>query len=372
MRLTDVLLLSARRTPIGRPCGQFRALPVEQLGAAALRSAAAPVLAGSLPIYEGILGNTVGPGGNIGRLSLLEAGLPVEIPGLTVDRQCGSGLEAIRLGAALLTEVGVVLAGGAESTSTSPLLRRRSNGVPYLARARMSPQWIGDPDMAEAAEYVALRYGIRRQEQDAWACRSIARTHTSITTGRLAWGIAPVAGQAEDEWRERLAAPERLARYPGLVTGGSQVTVANSAPPADGAAVLVLGTEQMAVRTGVSPCARLLAFAASGVTPQEPGMGPVPALRAACAHAGLRPTALDRVEINEAYAAQVLACMRELDLDPERVNPEGGAIALGHPFGATGALLVVRLIAGLAAGQVGAVTLGIGGGLGVALLIQRL
>jgi len=366
------MILAARRTPVGRPCGQFAALPVEQLGAGALRAAADPALTARLPIDKVVLGNTVGPGGNVARLSLLEAGLPMDIPGLTIDCQCGSGLEAVHLAARLVAEDAVALAGGAESVSTSPLLRRRPNGSPYVARARMSPAWMGDPDMAEAAEFVAGRYGISRLRQDEWACRSIERALEAAAAGRLTHGIATVAGEGavRDEWREKRLQVERLAKYPSLTRAGATVTAANTAPPADGAAALLLGTEGAAARAGLRPLARICAYAAVGISPDEPGMGPVPALRAACSLAGLRLSDLDRVEINEAYAAQVLACVQELDLDPERVNPEGGSIALGHPFGATGALLLVRLVHALRPGERGAVTLGVGGGLGVAMIVE--
>jgi acetyl-CoA C-acetyltransferase len=343
---------------------------VEALGAAALRAAAEAVA--GVPIAQVILGNSVGPGGNVARVSLLEAGLPVSVPGLTVDRQCGSGLDAVHLAAALLTDDAVVLAGGVESVSTSPMLRRLPNGVPYVARARMSPERLGDPDMAEAAEIVAGRYGIGREAQDAWAIRSVARTLEAAAAGRLQAGLVSVGGVTTDEWRDRPLRADRLAKYPALTAVGATVTAANSAPPADGAAAVLLGTEALALRMGIIPLARIVAYGAAGVAPDEPGMGPVPALAAACRQAGLRPGDLDRVEINEAYAAQVLACITELNLDPERVNPDGGAIALGHPFGATGALLLVRLTHGLESGRYGAVALGIGGGIGVAMILQGL
>jgi acetyl-CoA C-acetyltransferase len=336
-----------------------------------------------LPVTEVIIGNTVGPGGNLARLALLQAGLPVSVPGLTVDRQCGSGLDAVWLGAlhVMANPQAAVLAGGVESVSTSPLLRRLANGTPYVARAQMAPEWLGDPDMIEAAEFVAARYGISRQAQDQWSCLSMERTLASVESGRLNLGIVAVDGCKRDEWRAKRLRPERLARYPSLMKSqkhaGGTVTAANSAPPADGAAMLLLGTHATLASCRQShsrspqALARIVAYAAAGVTPQEPGIGPVPALQQACAQAGISPRDLDRIEINEAFAAQVLACMAQLDLDPSQVNPEGGAIALGHPFGATGALLLVRLIYGLQPGQLGAVSLGIGGGLGVAMIIQR-
>lgn len=374
MGSAEAFILAAFRTPVGRPGGQFGATDAGRLGGAALRAAAAPALAAGLPIAEVILGNTVGPGGNVARLAALEARLPDATPALTVDRQCGSGLEAVHLAAAQLEPDSVLLAGGVESVSTSPMLRRQPNGVPYVARARMAPEWRGDPDMAEAAEYVASRYAISRRQQDEWACLSIERTRQAAATGRLALGMVVVQADrpAEDERRDRQYQPERLAKYPPLTAAGETVTAANSAPPADGAAAVLLGSEGVIARLGIRPLARIVAYAAAGVAPDEPGMGPVPALQAACRKAGLRPGDLDRVEINEAYAAQVLACIQALGLDPQRVNPAGGSIALGHPFGATGALLLVRLVHGLGPGRRGAVALGIGGGLGVAMVLEGL
>lgn len=396
MQHHDVLILAAHRSPVGRPCGQFGAISAAQLVAPVLKATAAPAAAADVPLAEVILGNTVGPGGNLARLALLEADLPVSVPGLTIDRQCGSGLDAVGWGALqVATTPGVVvLAGGTESVSTSPMLRRLPNGTPYMARACMAPESLGDPDMADAAEYVAARYGISRSAQDAWAYRSIERTHKAADTGQLAQGRVTVAGHPQDEWRAKRLRPERLARYPSLVQPqeagasmgqeqtlrggrGGTVTAANSAPPADGAAVLLLGTESVmhgqpsTACGGFAPLGTIVAYAAAGVSPHEPGMGPVPALQRACQQAALRPADLDRVEINEAYAAQVLACIEQLDLEPESVNPEGGAIALGHPFGATGALLLVRLLYGLESGRYGAVSLGIGGGLGVAMIVRR-
>ena len=339
MGAADTLILAARRTPVGRPGGRLATFGAEQLGAAAIRAAAAPALAAGLAVSEVVLGNTIGPGGNVARIAALSAGLPVTVPALTVDRQCGSGLEAVWLAAERTGPGSVALGGGVESLSTSHMLRRRPNGAHYVARAPMAPSAMGDPDMAEAAEIVARRYGIGRRAQDEWACRSVARARLAAAAGGLADGIVPLSDEltAQDEWRDRPFDADRLARHPALTGAGGSVTAANSAPSADGAAVLLLGTAAAAARSGTAPLARIVAYAAAGVAPDEPGMGPVPALQAACGQAGLHPRGLDRVEINEAYAAQVLACMQLLDLDPERVNPAGGSIALGHPFGATGA-----------------------------------
>jgi acetyl-CoA C-acetyltransferase len=245
---------------------------------------------------------------------------------------------------------------------------------PYVAKARMAPDWTGDPGMAEAAEHLARLYGIPRRKQDEWACRSVERTLAAASDGGLAWGLTPVLEGASlaDQWRDRPLNVERLGRYPTLVAGGDAVTAANSAPPADGAAAILLGSERAAGRVGVAPLARVAAYAAAGVSPSEPGMGAVPALDEACRQAGRRACDLDRVEINDAFAIKVLACIKKLGLDPERVNPEGGSIALGHPFGATGTILLVRLLSGMAPGRYGAVALGIAGGLGAAMVVERL
>lgn len=320
------------------------------------------------------MANTIGPGGNVARVSLLEAGLDESVPGLTVDRQCGSGLDAVWLGSRLLSEEGVVLAGGVESVSHSPLLRRPAGGAPYVAQARMAPARAGNPEMAEAAEELARLHGVSRREQDEWACRSVERARAAAVSGALSRGLAPVpqAGEPADQWRGRPLDVERLERYPPLVDGGENVTVANSAPPAEGAAAVLLGSGRAAGTVSGSPLARVVAHAAVGVSPSEPALGAVPALREACQKAGLPPGELSRVEINEAYAVKVLVCIEKLGLDQERVNPEGGAIALGHPYGATGTVLLVRLLHGMSPGQYGAVTIGAAGGLGVALVVERL
>jgi acetyl-CoA C-acetyltransferase len=330
-----------------------------------------------------VLGNCMGPGGNPARVAALAAGLGVDVPGLSVDRQCGSGLDAIGVAARMVLtagpEAGVVLAGGAESASTAPQrLERGSDGVwlPY-DRARFAPDDIGDPGMGEAAEALAGHSDVSRERQDAYAARSHARARAAAQAGRFADEIVPVAGLELDE-RPRSLTTATLSRFRPVFADGGTVTAGNSCGISDGAGAVALVPEAVRARLGV-PGRAVRAHVVCGVDPNLPGLGPVPAVRAVLDAAGLTLDDVGTVEITEAFASQVLACTDALGLDvlgtdADRLCPDGGAIAFGHPWGASGALLMVRLFATMVrqdGPRFGLATCAVGGGQGVATLVER-
>lgn len=369
------VIVAARRTPIGT-AGKALA----GVGAAEL---AAPVLAalvedvgGVLP-REVVLGNCMGPGGDVARVASLYAGLPVTVPALTVDRQCGSGLAAVDVGAALLSRApGLVLAGGVESASTAPwrCWPPQPGGEPVrYERAPFAPADLGDPDMGLAADLLAEEAGIGRARQDAYAARSHARAVRAARRGAFDAELVAVGGLVHDERPREGLTPERLARLRPAFRPGGTVTAGNSCGVNDGAAAVAL-LDAGSHRDSGLPGLRVLATATAGVDPRRPGLGIVPAVEAALSEAGLTVADLDAVELNEAFAGQVLACCDALGLDEERVCADGGALALGHPWGASGAVLAVRLFTALVRegrGELGLAGIAVGGGQGVAMVVQR-
>ena len=375
------VIIAARRSPIGRAGGLFRGLDPEDLAAPVLRAALADTPFAACEIDDVILGNAAGPGGNIARLSALSAWQDVTIPGLTVDRQCGAGLEAVILACRLVQSGAgdLYLAGGAESQSRKPLraLPSRNGGAPEpYERARFSPDAIGDPEMGAAADTVATRFGISRPRQDAYALRSHARASAAQASGAFAPEIAPVDGHDTDQCPRADLTPERLARLRPAFTPDGTVTVANACPLNDGAAALVITSRARARRAGLPYALAFEDSAAAGVDPNILGIGPVASTRKLLAR---RPDlSLDRLthlEFNEAFAAQVLASLDELALPETLPNAQGGAIALGHPFGASGAILATRLFTQLRHAPAGALAMamiGIGGGQGLTAAFRPL
>jgi acetyl-CoA C-acetyltransferase len=372
------VVVEALRSPIGRAGGALRDVTAPQL--------AAPVLAAiharlsrqvDLGVDEVVLGNCMGPGGDVARVATLAAGLGVGVPALTVDRQCGSGLAAVVTAAAQVsTAPGLVLAGGVESASTAPWRHWPPVGddapVRYL-RAPFAPAGFPDPEMGEAADRLAAAYGVGRAEQDAYAARSHARAVAAGRAGDFAAETVPVAGLDHDERPRASFTAAFLARMgPAFRTAGT-VTLGNSCGINDGAAVVAVLDGDRHADLGL-PGLRILSTATAGVDPDRPGIGLVPAVRLALGRADLTLDAVDVVELNEAFAGQVLACCRELDLDPARVCPQGGALALGHPWGASGAVLLVRLFSQLVRtprpGALGLAAIAVGGGQGVAVVVE--
>ena len=386
--MEDAVIVAARRSVIGVAGHGLRNVAVERLAADVLQSVVTDVAADAgverASIVEAmadvVLGNVMGPGGNVARLSALTAGFGFGVAGLTVDRQCGSGLEAINLAAALVRSGAgaFYLAGGAESPSTAPWRFVRPTTPAELpqpyARARFSPPEIGDPDMGVAAETVAREYGISRQRQDAFA----ARSHRLALAARQAAVFEPelvaIAGLDQDE-RPRAGLTEaKLARFPAAFVPGGTVTAGNTCGVNDGAAVVAVTTNAWREAHGL-PGLRVVGFEVAGVDPNRCGIGVVPAVERLLTRCGLGVADLGVVEITEAFAGQVLACLDVLGIDEQIVCPDGGAIALGHPWGATGAVLMVRLFTTMVrrrGPRFGLATCAIGGGLGVATLVERL
>lgn len=386
------VVVAALRTPIGTAGGALADVAAADLAAPVLAALAASVSAlaasgpvsasvsGSVsdaPMLDVVLGNCMGPGGNVARVAALAAGLPVDVPALTVDRQCGSGLAAVDVGAALVrASQGVVLAGGVESASTAPLRFWPGEPPVRYERAPFAPAELGDPDMGEAADLLAEKAGVSRARQDAYAARSHARAVATRDAGGFDAEVVPLQTLRRDERPRTGLGAERLARlrpaFRSAAEGGT-VTVGNACGVNDGAAAVALvdaGTH----RRLDSPGLRVLSVATAGVDPHLPGLGLVPATRQALARAGLGLDDLDVIEVNEAFAGQVLACCDALSLDPERVCVEGGALALGHPWGASGAVLLVRLFSQLVRaeqGRYGLAAIAVGGGQGVAMVVER-
>lgn len=378
------VIIAARRTPICRSNGALKMVRAHELLAPVLRSLLedAGVAPGS--VGDVVIGNAVGGGGNVARLAALEAGLPVSVPGLTVDRQCGSGLDAIVLASRLVAAGGggecVYLAGGVESISTAPLRAHAGTQTApeFFARAQFAPPGHGDPDMGVAAENVAARYGIARERQDAFALRSHRRALASAAAGLFDGELVPLAGvagrvSADDGPRPGLSGAV-LARFPAAFVPGGTVTAGNSCFDADGAAAVVITSVQRARELGAKDGLLVRGTDTAGVEPQLLGIGAAAAGERLLEAVGLTAAGLDLVEFNEAFASQALACLGLLGIDPERANLDGGALALGHAYGASGAVLVTRLLAQArrrgSGGLLALALISIAGGMGTAALLE--
>ena len=376
------VIIAARRTPVCRSNGALKELRAHQLLAPVLTQLLAECRLSPEDVADVVVGNAVGGGGNVARFALLEAGLPVSVPGLTVDRQCGSGLDAIVLAAGLVAAGGnrVYLAGGVESISTAPLrAHRNDDGDPdFFARAQFVPLSYGDPDMGVAAEQVAAHFAVSRERQDAFALASHQRAVTAARDGRFENEITPLetaAGtvSADDGPRPGLTAAV-LKRFPPAFVGGGTVTAGNSCFDADAASAVVITSLQRARELGAADGLLVLATDTAGVDPGLLGIGAAVAGERLLANQGLMPADVGLVEFNEAFAAQALACLDRLDIEPGRANLDGGALALGHAYGASGAVLVTRLLAQARAtgeqGRLALALISIAGGMGTAALLR--
>ena len=347
----------------------------ERLGAAVLGSLVSRLGAPVSAVDDVVLGNCTGPGGNLARLAALEAGLPESVPGLTVDRQCASGLAAIDVAAHLVRSgARTVLAGGVESASTAPwrYWPPVGGGEPVrYERAPFAPA-EQDLDMGPANDLLAAEAGVTRDRQDAYAARSHALAVAARAAGAFDHEIVALDGVVRDDRPRAGLTVQRLGRLRPAFRPEGTVTAGNSCGISDGAAAVAVTSAAVQRQLGLAGL-RILGTATSGVDPARPGRGLVPAVRLALERAGVRLDEVDVIELNEAFAGQVLACCDELDLDPARVCREGGALALGHPWGASGAVLVVRLFAQLVTrrrGRYGLAAIAAGGGLGVAMVVE--
>jgi acetyl-CoA C-acetyltransferase len=376
------VIIAARRTPVCRANGSLKELRAHQLLAPVLQQLLTDSHLSPAAVSDVVIGNAVGGGGNVARLALLEAGLPVDVPGLTVDRQCGSGLDAIVLAARLVAAGGnpVYLAGGVESISTAPLRAyRNDDGEPdFFARAQFVPLSYGDPDMGVAAENVAARCKVSRERQDALALRSHQRALAAAAAGHFSGEITrletPAGTVSTDDGPRRGLNAAVLKRFPEAFVAGGTVTAGNSCFDADAASAVVITSLQRARELGAADGLLVLATETAGVDPELLGIGAAVAAERMLASRGITADRVDLVEFNEAFASQTLACLDRLDIDPERVNLDGGALALGHAYGASGAVLVTRLLAQTRrAGNDGALALAmisIAGGMGTAALLR--
>jgi len=378
---TDAVIVAARRTPIGTAGHGLAKLAASDLAAATLVAVTKDLadLGLTEEPAEIVLGNCMGPGGNLARVAALQAGLPGSSPAITVDHQCGSGLAAVDLAAALATrparQDALMLAGGVESASTAPwrFWPPAGDAPPRrYERAPFTPAELGDPEMGEAAGRVAQEAGISREQQDEYAARSHTRAVAAMQSGAFDAELVPVGNLIADERPRPGFTIDRLARLKPAFRPGGTVTAGNSCGISDGAAVVALITGQRRQQLGL-PGLRILGTATVGVDPQRPGLGIVPAVEQALAVANLRLSEIGVVEFNEAFAGQILACAAQLGLDPERICREGGALALGHPWGASGAVLLVRLFSQLVragTGRYGLAAIAVGGGQGVAMVVE--
>ena len=392
--MRPVYVLSAVRTPIGKFGGSFSGMSAADLGEVAVRAA---IERSGLPpaaVDETIFGHArqAGGGPNTARQVSHRAGVPDSVPAYTINKACASSLKAITLGALSIAagENDVVLAGGTECMSATPYILPRARFGYRMGHAEIVDGMYRDGFlcplcgqlMGETAENLVREYGIGRAEQDAYAAETQRRAAAAIEAGRFAAEIAPVtvAGRKESVTVERDEHPrpettvESLAKLPPVFDPESgTVHAGNSSGITDGAAALVLATEEEVAKAGVEPLGRVAAWTSAGVEPSRMGVGPVPAVRALLARTGLTLSNIDLVELNEAFAAQVVACARELPFDLARVNVNCGAIALGHPIGATGARIATTLLHELKrrGGKRGLATLCVSGGMGMAVLFER-
>lgn len=394
MDVRDVVTLSAVRTPIGRFGGGLKDVHAAHLGAIAAR--AAVERAGLTPdqIDEVVFGcaRQAGNGPNVARQVAWHTGVPVDRPAYTVNKACASGLKAVTLGVqSILTgENRVVLVGGVEQMSQIPYLVMKARwgyrlGDDVLVDAMYRDGYfcpLAEMVMGETAELLADRYGITREEQDRFALESHRKAVAAWESGAFAEEVVPVETKgrkgevrvvARDERPRPDTSLEKLARLRPVFREDGTITAGNASGIADGAAALVLTTAEHARALGVEPMARFLGFASGAVHPREMGLGPVPATRRLLDRYGLSLSDFDLIELNEAFAAQVLAVERELDWDPERRNVHGGAVALGHPTGCTGARILTTLLHALRTHdkEVGLATLCVSGGLGMSVAVER-
>jgi acetyl-CoA C-acetyltransferase len=385
----DAVIVSAVRTAIARQGGALATVPAHIFGAEVIKEAMRRANIGSEMVDDVIMGNVLSGGGNIARLTALQTGLSLEITGLTVDRQCGSGINAVNLAAQAIRagEGDVYIAGGIESMSRAPYLMDRpekpySSTPPSFRKSQLSPKEIGDPPMGITAENLVKKYGISREEQDEFALRSQQKMARAMQEGRFKEQIVPITVPVKkgepivfdtDEHPRPNTTIEALSKLPPAFLEGGTVTAGNSSGLNDAASALVIMSREKAEELGLTPLAVIRAYAVAGVDPNIMGIGPVPATRKVLKKAGLTLDDMDLIEINEAFAAQVIACDRELNMNPEKVNVNGGAIAHGHPLGATGAILITKAVYELqrSGGRYALITACIGGGQGIATIIER-
>jgi len=394
MSNAEVVVIGAKRTAIGSYGGSLSSVPLAALASTVIRSVMADVGIDPSSVEDVVMGNVIPTeprDAYLGRVAAMNAGIPKETPALNVNRLCGSGLQAIISAAQtiMLGDADVAIGAGAESMSRGPYLLPSARWGARLGGTQAIDYTNGvlhDPfrntHMGITAENIAVRYGITREMQDRLALESQRRAAEAISRGYFTSQITPVEvdtrkGKVVFDTDEHVRAGttiDQLAKMKPVFKADGLVTAGNSSGINDGAAAVVLASREKAAACGLRPLARLRSYAHAGVDPDYMGMGPVPATQLALKRAGLSIRDLDVIEANEAFAAQVCAVMHQLDLDPSKVNPNGSGISLGHPVGATGAIIVTKAIHELVRmdGHFALVTMCIGGGQGIAAIFERI
>jgi 3-oxoadipyl-CoA thiolase len=397
--MADAYIVDAVRTPIGTYRGGLSGVRPDDLAAHTIRAVAERTGVDPeriVDVYFGAANQSGEDNRDVARMAALLAGLPSGVPGATVNRLCASGLEAINCAARAvkLGEGDFYLAGGVESMSRAPwVVEKPERALPRgpqtmhdttlgwrMINPRMAELGVSTESMGETGENVAERYGISREDQDAFALRSHRRAVAATEAGKLAEEIVPIEAPKgretvvieADEGPRADASAEKLAKLRPVFREGGTVTAGNASTLNDGAACLLIASEAGARQLGAEPLARIVSFGVAGVDPAYMGIGPVEAIPRALAAAGLSLDQIDLVELNEAFASQVLACARELGIDEERLNVNGGAIALGHPLGCSGARLAGTLVRELGRrnGKFGVATMCVGVGQGLATVFE--
>ena len=375
--MNDAVIVSAVRTPVGKaPNGALRFTRPDEMAATAISEAmkrASGLDPGEIDdVIVGCAMPEAEQGLNVARIASLRAGIPVSASAVTVNRFCSSGLQSIAYGAEriMLGLATAVIAGGTESMSLVPMGGNKIAPNPALVDSYpdvyLSTGLVGENHAREA--------GISREQQDAFALRSHQRAVAAIDGGRFDDEVVPLPGLARDEGPRRDTSMDALAKLRPAFHVKGTVTAGNSSQMSDGAAAVVLMDSRRAGSLGLTPLGRFVGYATAGVEPERFGIGPVPAIRKALKHAGLSLEDIDLFELNEAFASQVLACLRELPIDPEKLNVNGGAIALGHPLGCTGAKLTATLLYEMRRrkARYGIVTMCVGGGMGAAGIFESI
>jgi acetyl-CoA C-acetyltransferase len=390
---TDIVIVSAQRTPVGSFNGALGGLPAHELGRIAILSAVKRAGIQLADVDEVILGQVLQAGAGQGpaRQAAVNAGIPVESPAWSLNQLCGSGLRAVALGAQQIAQgdAKIVIAGGQESMSQSPHAQNLRNGqkmgdLAFVDTMIKDGLWdaFHGYHMGQTAENIAARWQITREDQDRFAVTSQNRAEAAQKAGKFKDEIAPVTIKgrkgdvvvADDEYIRHGVTLESISGLRPAFSKDGSVTAANASGLNDGAAAVVLMTAGEAARRGLKPLARIASWAHAGVPPEIMGTGPIPATQKALEKAGWKVSDLDLIESNEAFAAQSLSVVRELGLDPAKVNVNGGAIAIGHPIGASGARILTTLLHEMQRqhAKKGLATLCVGGGMGVALTVEAM
>ena len=391
----EVVIVSAVRTAIGKFGGGLKDVPATELGAIVIKEAVERAgIKGEL-VDEVIMGNVLqaASGQNPARQAMIKAGLPIEVPALTVNKVCGSGLRCVSMAAQMIKagDADVIVAGGMENMSAAPYAIPKARWGHRMGDGKLVDVMIKDGlwdafnnyHMGMTAENIAERFNISREDQDKLGVRSQVKACEAIKSGAFKSQIVPVVvhGRKGDKIVDTDEFPREGSTYEGLAKlkpafkkDGGTVTAGNASGINDGAAAFVVMSADKAKELGLKPMAKIVSYASAGVDPAIMGTGPVPSSRKALAKAGLEVKDLDLIEANEAFAAQAVYCCRELGLDMNKVNIHGGAIALGHPIGASGARILVTLLYGLkeVKGKLGLATLCIGGGQGTACVVENI